>query len=602
MPFQAAQIREAQEFALYCRSQPRAATPSQRDLLQEFLLHYPASDDVIPPPLWLTHDDIRKQVRSRVLLFIEELSRAPQTLPSRSRTTTSTTTSTSTHRSTRSSTRAPSVSRLAPPRSSQSTSADEEIPRPDLNMASNDGNNNNTGGAAPAFSPEQMAALQRLLADALAAGRRDEGRRGEGAERPPPAPSAPPWRDSEVGFFHPDLDASYGDGDVVTVSSECVFRDIHLFIDRLKDAVAYRNEALVRERIPSLLRGAAQMWFSTGLDHLTKAGLRYIPLDDGWYAVLKKQFQRPLSEALRSLTAMKYTLLDARQRRPVAQFVYSITRHARDAGMTTPQQQLTFAYNGLDVQLRLSIPEPSDDISVADFVRQLESQRENWAGLADSWLRLRYSREAAAPSFRRRYDDAPPPQGQYQQYRQTTTPTWPQQSQSSFAGNPMGQRTNYNQRQLPHANNNAKMSLPPPPQRLAITNGVSTNPRAGSFPPRSYARPTGEVTQRREYTSRSYHVADEHDEEGDIFLSGDEQEADAYLTGTSSNASPEDPATPDTEYYPADDSTALAEEIFSVHAQTPTHICDTCDASFPTGNKLHQHLRDTNHQRRTKNS
>jgi len=47
-----------------------------------------------------------------------------------------------------------------------------------------------------------------------------------------PGQTRPPsWRDSEVGFFQPDLDASNGDGDAITVGTDMVFRDVNLFID-----------------------------------------------------------------------------------------------------------------------------------------------------------------------------------------------------------------------------------------------------------------------------------------------------------------------------------------------------------------------------------
>jgi len=83
----------------------------------------------------------------------------------------------------------------------------------------------------------------------------------------------PNWRDSEAGYFYPDLDISEGEGDAVTVNNDLVFRDVHLFIDKLKDAVAYRGEAMVKDRIPALLRGSVQLWYSTGIDQLMKTGL-----------------------------------------------------------------------------------------------------------------------------------------------------------------------------------------------------------------------------------------------------------------------------------------------------------------------------------------
>lgn len=64
-----------------------------------------------------------------------------------------------------------------------------------------------------------------------------------------------------MGYFYPD----YADSTGLTTSSTTVvysghdvfIRDVHTFIDRLKDAAAFRGEDLVKNRIPALLQGAA---------------------------------------------------------------------------------------------------------------------------------------------------------------------------------------------------------------------------------------------------------------------------------------------------------------------------------------------------------
>lgn len=156
-----------------------------------------------------------------------------------------------------------------------------------------------------------MEAIRQILTDGLAAAAAQQPRQA----LPPEADQRPPdRRDSEVGFFHPDLGATYGNGEAVTIGSDTVFRDVHLFIDRLSDAVAFRGAAMVKERIPALLRGTAQMWFSTGLDQVAKTGLRHSSLEVR-FTTLRDQFRRPLSEAIQSLSASRYTLHDARAHR-----------------------------------------------------------------------------------------------------------------------------------------------------------------------------------------------------------------------------------------------------------------------------------------------
>lgn len=135
------------------------------------------------------------------------------------------------------------------------------------------------------FTPEQLAQILRMVAEAM-------------AHAQPAAPDmertdradtrTPVWRDSEVGFFHPDCDDTQ-QGQVITVGHDTVHRDVHTFIDRLKDAVMLRGEPVVRDRIPALLRGKAQQWYTTGLSELEKAGLRASPIER-WFVNLRERF------------------------------------------------------------------------------------------------------------------------------------------------------------------------------------------------------------------------------------------------------------------------------------------------------------------------
>jgi len=143
---------------------------------------------------------------------------------------------------------------------------------------------------------------------------------------------------------------------------------------------------MVKDRIPALLRGSAQLWYSTGIDQLTKTGLRHSDINE-WYTQLRDAFKRPLSESLSALQKMKYSLQDARNRKPIAQFIYGITKHARDAGFNEARPQLTYAFNGIELLLRQGIMEPTEGTSIAMYVKMLEQHRDTWAAVAEHHLR-----------------------------------------------------------------------------------------------------------------------------------------------------------------------------------------------------------------------
>src|SRR4051794_26619020 len=86
--------------------------------------------------------------------------------------------------------------------------------------------------------------------------------------------------------------------------------------------------------------------------------------DDGlginlWVDALIKRFHPHRSVALAALTFEKYTVQDARNRRETADYLQAILRHAKGAGIESEYNQLTFAWNGLDPELRVFIQQPT---------------------------------------------------------------------------------------------------------------------------------------------------------------------------------------------------------------------------------------------------
>ena len=45
----------------------------------------------------------------------------------------------------------------------------------------------------------------------------------------------------EIGYFNPELDIHYGEGDIITVSKDLYTRDMHLFVNWIKDAVGLKE-------------------------------------------------------------------------------------------------------------------------------------------------------------------------------------------------------------------------------------------------------------------------------------------------------------------------------------------------------------------------
>jgi hypothetical protein len=81
---------------------------------------------------------------------------------------------------------------------------------------------------------------------------------------------------SDVGFFDPQLDPSYGPGDVAQVGRDLYSRDVYLFVEKVKDAVIMSGADAVRAGLFACPRGSAQVWYPESLIDLEKEALRTI--------------------------------------------------------------------------------------------------------------------------------------------------------------------------------------------------------------------------------------------------------------------------------------------------------------------------------------
>ena len=187
------------------------------------------------------------------------------------------------------------------------------------------------------------------------------------------------FRAQDVGFFDPTLDESYGPGDVVQVGRDVYYRNVYLFVERIKDAVNMYTADKVRSNLSSCLRGTAQIWYTEGLSDLEKEALRSLGTGaEKWCDALTKKFKQSVSSALQSLSSESYSLDDLRNKRDMSSFVFSVMRHAKAANIADVHGQLTWAYNAIAPELARDIDPPEETTSVSTFLKQLDNKRETW--------------------------------------------------------------------------------------------------------------------------------------------------------------------------------------------------------------------------------
>lgn len=145
-----------------------------------------------------------------------------------------------------------------------------------------------------------------------------------------------------------------------------------------------KGEETLRTAVPQCFRGSAPIWHSIELSETEKTLLRRADLA-AWYETLIARFKQRTPLALKSLQQSRYTMANAKEKKDPRQFVEDIVRHARAAQIDSVYNQLSMAWQNLDWQFRLHIPEPTTNTTIQQFLNQLDGQADTWFEMSDSY-------------------------------------------------------------------------------------------------------------------------------------------------------------------------------------------------------------------------
>lgn len=251
------------------------------------------------------------------------------------------------------------------------------------------------------FSQQQWAALQNLIRG-VAAVPGPAGPQGPIGPQGTPAPSTSNgngngkgWNAVEVGFFDPMYDgksAATG-GPIEHTGKDTYFRDVNVFIERVKDMAEVKGAELVRQNLYTCFKGTALAWYTTVPTEDQKRLVKLGTGVDEWARVLHKRFKESASSAMATITRERYTMEDARRKREPMEYAHVITRAAKAAEITT-HAQIFLLYNGLELEFRRDLAKLTDSTTIEAFLQDMEDNKEIWWDLG-----ARNSRGHAAASY-----------------------------------------------------------------------------------------------------------------------------------------------------------------------------------------------------------
>jgi hypothetical protein len=185
------------------------------------------------------------------------------------------------------------------------------------------------------------------------------------------------WKIEELGYFNPNL-PDPKDQPIKTVGSQTHYRDVYVFVDRLKDLASIKGEELVKTNVHASLRGSALDWYATELNDMEKGYLRMATLELGWSSCLIKRFKPRVPQALNRITETKFGFSDINAGTSPRAFAQTMLRYTKAAVIDSVYNQLSLIWSRMDMDLRKDIPEPTENTTIAEFITDLEAREDIW--------------------------------------------------------------------------------------------------------------------------------------------------------------------------------------------------------------------------------
>ena len=510
--------------------------------------------------------------------------------------------------------------------------------------------------ATPVIDPNIQAAITAAIAQYVAQHPPQPGPQGvPGPPGNPGAPGAPgaPGNDgsangrndtprfvaSDVGFFDPFYDNKSNDTGpgVEHAGKETYFRDILVFIDRIKDVARVKGAELLRNNLQICLRGEALEWYTCQLTDGEKRLLTYGNDVAEWSQALLERFSPTKASGMATIVKERYSLNDAMRHREPCEYAMTIIRAAKVAKLGDVHNQLDIIWNGLDVEFQSDISPPTEATTLNQFLAVMDVRKQQWWTKASRMTRQGGS--MSTPTYRPN-PNLSQDKGKSSQYNNPQVRSMParpmnqgfqktgyrnmNRPQQNFASPFRQNNQAYNQyqnRQPGYASNSnanpayprrdQQQALPAPQTQRQITAGPGFQPNAyGSrqpyqprppyqaaaasrpaYQPGPY-QPASQPAARPAYQQRAYQASIDNDT-----LDQEPQEDPSY---------PDDPNSFHNDYDEPDsgenqedyvsfpdpfDGPADPDVNFIETSLAPGHSCHLCKRSYKSRNKLFRHLK-----------
>ena len=187
------------------------------------------------------------------------------------------------------------------------------------------------------------------------------------------------WNAFELEFFDSlyDEKSSSIDNAIEHSDKDIYFRDVHIFIERIKDIAQIKDEISIRNNLYTCLRDTALTWYTFNLRDDQKRLIKLKKNVEEWVKVLFKKFRQSFSTVMITVIRKKYTMNDAKRRKESIEYAQIIIRVVKSAKMSV-YNQIYLIYNELNLKFRRDLSISLKFIDMNSFISKLNVKKEIW--------------------------------------------------------------------------------------------------------------------------------------------------------------------------------------------------------------------------------
>ena len=178
-------------------------------------------------------------------------------------------------------------------------------------------------------------------------------------------------------------------------NKDIYFRDVHLFLDRVKNMTLIHDDQFVRENLFICLRDIALQWYTFEISTKTKKLLRYEQDLRYWTDQLLKRFKEFSDVSIVIIFRERYTMNDARRRRELREYASIILRATKSADMESVTNQIAIIYNELNLEFQRNLIRSENVSSLNTFLRKIDDFKHIW------WTLTERNRASSQSSYSR---------------------------------------------------------------------------------------------------------------------------------------------------------------------------------------------------------